>query len=330
MRTRIIYCLLHFTLQWFLWLFSCGMRAGWRSHLSTCAHHHQRPSAAKSSPLTLGSALLHDRFSLQPQFAWGKDTPESRLARPLLAPVMQKEASEDIRNCLTEMVNQWLDRHTQDWGNGTWWRKAWRLGNQTPAHLLQWEEQKMPYEFGGSAMPQWGLSTWRPPDSNPITSNPITPVTKPRVSFRSLEGRPQGDRSLGVLKHWSSEQMEFRTCQQQNTFENGNDLLVCGHGQNFETSNAIKRVEIAAIKPKPFIMFFFPRQMNCSYFAFFSAFFFKYLIPWLLKTISKKSLFEHQNETAGYWREEMFNLVILQKGFIFIINDAFVYARKKI
>ena len=44
----------------------------------------------------------------------GVRIPESRLARPLLAPVMQKEASEDIRNCLTEMVNQWLDRHTQD------------------------------------------------------------------------------------------------------------------------------------------------------------------------------------------------------------------------
>ena len=104
---------------------------------------------------------------------------------------------------------------------------------------------------------QWGLSTRCPPDSNPITSNPNTSVTKPRVSFSSLEGGPQGDQSLGLLKHWLSQQMEFRTCQRQSTLENGNDLLVCGHGQNFETSNAITRVETAAIKPKPFIMFGF-------------------------------------------------------------------------
>ena len=155
------------------------------------------------------------------------------------------------------MVNQWLDGHTQDWSNGTWWIKAWRFGNQTPAHLLQWQEQKLPCDYRVSEAAQWGLSTRCPPDSNPITSNPNTSVTKPRVSFSSLEGGPQGDQSLGLLKHWLSQQMEFRTCQRQSTLENGNDLLVCGHGQNFETSNAITRVETAAIKPKPFIMFGF-------------------------------------------------------------------------
>lgn len=73
--------------------------------------------------------------------------------------------------------------------------------------------------------------------------------------------------------------------------------------------------------------------MNCKLLdILFSSlfFFFKYLIPWPLQTISKKSLLSIRMRQLGYWQEEMFNLVILQKEFISIINDAFVYARKKI
>lgn len=196
------------------------------------------------------------------------------------------------------MVSQWLDGHTQDWGNATWWRKeAWRLEESDP---------QLTSCSGRTSCPVTTVSqrshtvrAWCPPDSNPITSNPITSMTKPRVSFSSLGGRAYkvtealGSSSTDHLNKWN-----LAPANSQNTLENGNDLLVCSHGQNFETSNAITRVETAAIKPKPFIMFvLFPRQMNCKLFCISFQLFFS-LIRWLLKTISKKSVWA-SNETAG-------------------------------
>lgn len=41
------------------------------------------------------------------------------------------------------------------------------------------------------------------------------------------------------------------------------------------------------------------------------------------------SLLSIKMKQLGFWQEEMFNLVILQKEFIFIINDAFCPCQKE-